>query len=262
MPDIPFDFIYSAIAKSSLCDAAWVARVDVGADALSRRCFRPGRHAVPERHGWSGPQTSFGTSRCVTLSIMSGALRKSMTLLQFLDWEETQPMRYEFDGFRPIAMTGGSANHAYIQRNLAISVGGRLRGQVCRFVGSDLKIEVVGRIRYPDGFVFCSPLPGGDKVVRDPVMIFEVLSESTARTDLITKNHEYKATPAVRRYVILEQDTPGGTMFERVGDDWVGHLLAADAMLRMPEIGIELPLAELYEGVDLQSGQTDEPTSS
>jgi Uma2 family endonuclease len=92
-------------------------------------------------------------------------------------------------------------------------------------------------------------------------VIFEVLSESTARTDLITKNHEYEATPSVRRYVILEQDTPGGTMFERVGDDWVGHLLAADTMLRMPEIGLEIPLAELYEGVDPQSDQTDEPTA-
>jgi Uma2 family endonuclease len=193
---------------------------------------------------------------------MSSAVRKPMTLRQFLDWEETQPMRYEFDGFQPIAMTGGSANHAYIQRNLTISVGGRLRGQVCRFVGSGLKIEVAGRIRYPDGLVFCSPVPGGDKVIRDPVVIFEVLRESTARTDLITKNHEYEATPSVRRYVILEQDTPGGTMFERAGDDWVGHLLAADALLRMPEIGLEFPLAELYDGVDLQSDPMDEPIAS
>ncbi len=37
-------------------------------------------------------------------------------------------------------------------------------------------------------------------------------------------------------------------MFERIGDDWVGHLLAAGAVLKMPEIGIELPLAELHEG--------------
>jgi len=118
---------------------------------------------------------------------MSAPARKPVTLAQFLDWEETQPLRHEFDGFRPIAMTGGIANHAAVQRNLAISVGGRLRGQPCRFVGSDLKIEVAGWIRYPDSFVFCSPLPGSAKLVRDPVVIFEVLSESTTRTDLITK---------------------------------------------------------------------------
>lgn len=106
------------------------------------------------------------------------------------------------------------------------------------------------RFRYPDGFVLCAPMQGGDKVAHDPVVIFEVLSESTARTDLVTKNHEYSQTPSVRWSVILARDAPRGTMFERVGEDWVGHLLATDSVLRMPEIRIEGPLVEFYEGVD------------
>ena len=182
---------------------------------------------------------------------MIASARKPMTLSEFLEWEERQELRYEFDGIQPIAMTGGTAAHAAIQRNLAIALGGRLRGRDCQFFGSDLKIEAAGHIRYPDGFVVCSPVPAETKVVRDPVIIFEVLSGSTGRTDLVTKNHEYAARPSVRRYVILAQDTIAGTMFERIDDDWVGHLLAADPILHFPEIGIEMPLAELYEGVDL-----------
>jgi hypothetical protein len=54
----------------------------------------------------------------------------------------------------------------------------------------------------------------------------------------------------VRRYIVLAQDEMSGTMFERIGTDWVGHLLHANSILRMPEIDIELSLAELYEGVD------------
>jgi Uma2 family endonuclease len=176
-------------------------------------------------------------------------LRKPMTLAEFLEWEEQQPLRYEFDGFQPVAMTGGTAAHAAIQRNLAIAVGGRLRESTCQFFGSDLKIEVAGKIRYPDGFVVCSPVNARDQVVRDPVVIFEVLSDSTARTDAVTKNHEYAATPSVQRYVIISQDEIAGTMFERSEGDWIGHLLAADTVLRMPEIGIELAFAELYDGV-------------
>jgi Uma2 family endonuclease len=191
---------------------------------------------------------------------MNVALRKRMTLAEFLDWEGQQPLRYEFDGDQPIAMTGGTLAHALVQRNLAISVGGRLRRHPCQFVGNDLKVEVVGKIRYPDGFVFCSAPPAQSTVVRDPVVIFEVLSDSTARSDLVTKNHEYAATPSVQRYVILSQDEVAGTMFERVGSDWVGHLLAADAVLRMPEIGIEVPLAEFYEGVDFS--RTDATSES
>jgi Uma2 family endonuclease len=185
---------------------------------------------------------------------MIATARKPMTLSEFLEWEERQELRYEFDGFQPIAMTGGTAAHAAIQRNLAIALGGRLRGRECQFFGSDLKIEVAGHIRYPDGFVVCSPVPTRTKVVSDPMIIFEVLSDSTGRTDLVTKNHEYAATPSGRRYVILAQDEMAGTMFERIGDDWVGHLLAADTILHFPEIGIEVPLVELYEGVDLAQG--------
>jgi Uma2 family endonuclease len=182
---------------------------------------------------------------------MIAAARKSMTLVEFLEWEERQEARYEFDGLQPVAMTGGTAAHAAIQRNLAISIGSRLRGGKCQFFGSDLKVEVAGHIRYPDGFVVCSEVPARSKVIHDPVVIFEVLSDSAGRTDLVTRNHEYAATPSVRRYVILARDEMAGTMFERAGDDWVGHLLAADSILRMPEIGIEVPLAELYEGIDL-----------
>ena len=97
----------------------------------------------------------------------------------------------------------------------------------------------------------CTELSAQSRIAHDPVVIFEVLSDSTGRTDLVTKNHEYAATRSVRRYVILARDTMAGTMFERIGDDWVGHLPAAQTILGMPEIGIEVPLAELYEGVDL-----------
>jgi Uma2 family endonuclease len=185
---------------------------------------------------------------------MTAALRKPMTLAEFLDWEERQELRYEFDGLQIIAMTGGTAAHAFIQADLALSVGGRLRGGPCRYVGNDLKFETGSSIRYPDGFVICSPVPPQAKSVRDPVVIFEVLSDSTAPTDMITKNREYASTPSVRRYIILSQKEIGATIFERTADDWVGHLLGADAILRMPEIGIELPLAELYEGIELAPG--------
>jgi Uma2 family endonuclease len=174
-----------------------------------------------------------------------------MTREEFLAWEAQQPLRYEFDGFQPIAMAGGTRAHAAIQRNLAIAVGSRLRDKPCQFYGSDLKIDTIETIRYPDGFVVCSPFVASATRIPDPVVIFEVLSDSSARTDLITKNQEYAGVPTVRRYVVLAQDEMSGTMFERVGTDWVGHLLHAGSLLRMPEIDIELPLAELYEGVDL-----------
>jgi Uma2 family endonuclease len=180
---------------------------------------------------------------------MSIGQRTPMTREQFLAWEAKQELRYEFDGFQPVAMTSGTAAHAGIQHNLHVSVGGRLRGGPCRFYGSDLKIETAHGYRYPDGFVVCTPVEPNATVVRDPVVIFEVLSESTAGTDLVTKNQEYAANASVQRCIVLAQDAISGTMFERVGTDWLGHLLSADSHLRLPEINVELPLAELYDGV-------------
>jgi Uma2 family endonuclease len=84
-------------------------------------------------------------------------LRKPMTLAEFLAWEERQPVRYEFDGTGPVAMTGGMRAHARTQRNLAFALTGRLRGKPCEFLGSDLKIKTSDdHVLYPDGFVTCS----------------------------------------------------------------------------------------------------------
>ena len=88
---------------------------------------------------------------------MSLAVSKPMTLAEFLAWEQRQPLRYDFDGVRPVAMTGGAHAHAIIQANLAIAIGDRLRGGPCRFYGRDLKIRTGDdHIRYPDGFVACT----------------------------------------------------------------------------------------------------------
>jgi Uma2 family endonuclease len=127
----------------------------------------------------------------------------------------------------------------------------RLRGKLCQPHGSELKVLVGGSIRYPDAFVVCSPLARGTTVVENPVVVFEVLSPSTATTDRIVKNQEYRDTPSIQRYVMLEQDQQAATVFARSGDDWVGHVLSGDVVLDMPEIGISIALAELYEGVEL-----------
>ena len=97
----------------------------------------------------------------------------------------------------------------------------RLRGKPCRPYGGELKIEVAGRIRYPDAFVTCTPGAANDKIVTDPVVIFEILSESTNRQDRVTKNEEYRLTPSVQRYVMLEQGEPAATVFTREGERWV-----------------------------------------
>jgi len=187
---------------------------------------------------------------------MNLALRKPMTLAEFLEWEERQPMRYEFDGIGPVAMTGGTRAHARIQRNLAFALTGRLRGKPCEFLGSDLKIKTSeDHVRYPDGFVTCTVGDNASTMVSDPVVIFEVLSPSTAANDRIVKAREYQAMPSVQRYVMLEQDRLGATVYARSGDTWTLEILVEDSVIDLPEIGVAVPLAELYEGIAFEAEQ-------
>ena len=105
---------------------------------------------------------------------MNIALRKPWTLKQFLAWEERQEFKHEFDGFQPEAMTGGTAAHEYIKVNLITALTNRLRGKPCRPYGSDLKVQIGSKVRYPDAFVVCTPVAPKDTMVPDPVVIFEV----------------------------------------------------------------------------------------
>ena len=57
---------------------------------------------------------------------------------------------------------------------------------------------------------------------------------------------------------MLEQDFIGGIVFARAADDWAGHILGSDAVLAMPEIGIEVTLSEFYEGVVFEPSDTKE----
>lgn len=183
--------------------------------------------------------------------------RKPMTVEEFLDWERRQDLRYEFDGYRAVAMIGGTANHAVIADNLMDGLRQRLKSP-CRAFRSDLKVLVNGRVRYPDAVVTCSPVPGTTDTVPNPVVVCEVLSPSTASIDRVTKNTEYEATSSIQRYVMLEQTQIPATVFHRDGERWIGTVLRGNAMLAMPEIGVELPLPDLYVGVELPPPEIDD----
>ena len=172
--------------------------------------------------------------------------RKPMTLAEFLDWEERQELPFEFDGFGPVAMNGGTIEHALIQANLHGALHTRLRGGRCRAYNAGLKVEVAAHIRHPDVFVVCSEQTRGATIARQPVVVFEILSPGTSRTDRIVKAREYGETESIQRYVILEQTGQAATVFTRMNGLWASVVIEGDTDLTMPEIGVTVPLAEIY----------------
>lgn len=175
-----------------------------------------------------------------------------MTAREFLDWAESQPARHEFDGTRPVAMTGGDLGHSRLIRNIARALANRLAGSRCEPLGPDAAVATTGNaIRYPDAVVTCTPFSDRDRLVPDPVVVFEVVSLSSVRTDRVTKLREYQAVPSIRRYIIIEPATVALTVLSRdhAGEAFRATGLTDTDILRLPEIGIEIPVAELYAGL-------------
>lgn len=186
---------------------------------------------------------------------MNVALRQAgMTREQFFDWAETQNGRYEFDGFEPVLMTGGNNNHSDIIQNLYFALRSRLQGSGWRVLGPDAGLSTAGNaVRYPDAIVTRAKYSGTDRVVPGVVVVFEVLSPTSSRMDRIIKLREYRAVSTILRYAILESASAGATVFFRADGtaDWTAVPLMVEDSLDLPELGISVPVSELYVGVDL-----------
>jgi Uma2 family endonuclease len=177
-----------------------------------------------------------------------------LTRDEFLNWAEAQRMRYEFDGFEPVAMTGGTRDHSQICQNIYAALRLRLKGTGCVPLGPDAGVATIGdAVRYPDALVTCTKGPGTDRLVPGVVVVFEVLSPSRGRIDRIEKLLEYRGVPTFLRYVMLEHASAAMTVHTRANgnDPWTTTALTGGEVLSIPEIGIDVPVEEFYEGTDL-----------
>ena len=187
-----------------------------------------------------------------------GGLVKPMDVGAFLAWEAQQELRHEFDGIAARAMTGGTNAHVAIEAGLIWALKNHLRGKPCRPYGSNMKIRMAHSVRYADASVVCAPMRPGDTFTTEPVVVFEIKSARTASEDLGPKRAEYQATATLQRYVIIEQTHRAAIVFSRTSAGWAERIVfGVDAAIDMPEIGIALPLAEIYEDIVLECDLAD-----
>ena len=173
----------------------------------------------------------------------------------YLEGEAISLEKHEFVAGVAHAMAGAGFEHNTIAMGILLALGSRLRGKPCQPFGSDLKIRVQSddhvHFYYPDAMVVCdrSGLAPGRHWTDKPAVIFEVLSESTRRVDEVEKALLYWKIPTLASYVLVEQGRVQVTARRRDGGGEVlsGH----DTLLRLPELGLEIPLGEFYERLAL-----------
>jgi Uma2 family endonuclease len=173
----------------------------------------------------------------------------------YLAGELASPVKHEYLGGVVYATAGARNAHNVIATNVVGALYAGLRGRPCRPYNSDTKIRVRlpahVRFYYPDASVVCRPNPQTDTFQDDPAVLCEVLSRGTRRIDEGGKKDAYLTIPSLNVYFLVEQETAAAVAFRRTESGFVREVHEGlDAVLPLDEIGIALPLAEIYETVE------------
>lgn len=181
---------------------------------------------------------------------------RRFTREEYLALEEHADTKSEYHQGSIYAMTGASVEHNQLVRNLAVEMGGALKGGPCQLFLADMRLYVAAHdlFTYPDLFVVCGAPPrmGGRRdTLTDATLVVEVLSPSTELYDRGEKFLFYQTLDSLREYVLVSQS---GVLVERhtltQPGQWVSTRFEAGAV-ELASVGIEIVLEEIYDGVEL-----------
>lgn len=157
-------------------------------------------------------------------------------------------------------MSGGSYWHNLVKDNLAHAIRNRLAGRGCTVLTSDqrVKVDATGLYTYPDVVVFCGKPVFEDGVhysAVNPLVLAEVLSDSTEKYDRGVKFGHYRQLPSVEEYLVLAQDRVSVERYRRqtAGDPGSWLLIAVTdpaGTVDFDSLGVAVPVAEIYAGVE------------
>jgi Uma2 family endonuclease len=173
----------------------------------------------------------------------------------YLAGELVSKVKHEYLGGFVYAMAGARNSHNMISGNIFGGLHTKLRGKKCRPYNSDTKIRVrlplQTRFYYPDASVVCRSNPQSDSYQDEPVIVVEVLSRDTRRTDEGEKKDAYLTIPSVQAYLLVEQETVVVTVHRRTEQGFLREVYKGpEAVIPLPEVATDLSLAEIFEDVE------------
>ena len=175
---------------------------------------------------------------------------------EYLQQEDTSTERHEYFKGEIFMMAGGTYNHERIGGNCFAILHQHARRKRCTAFGANMKIQVKanGLYTYPDAMLVCGKIEFGEErkdIVTNPQLIVEVLSDSTQSYDRGDKFALYRGIPAFTHYLLIHQDQPLVEFHHKTPLGWLlTEIKGIDAVLNLAQIDLQIPLSELYEGVD------------
>jgi Uma2 family endonuclease len=186
---------------------------------------------------------------------MAEALPALLTPEEYLRFEDKSQTKHEYLGGIVHAMSGGTNRHSIVSGNAYGLLFSQLRGKPCFPITSDVKIRIQyadhTRYYYPDAGVVCESNPPTDHYQDKPVVLIEVLSPSSKRTDMVEKRDAYLGISSLAAYLVIDPDQVHVTLHRNVdGGPSSADYISPDDMISLPEIDCTLTLADIYERVD------------
>jgi Uma2 family endonuclease len=184
-----------------------------------------------------------------------------MTVEEYLRFEESSPIKHEYVAGEVYAMSGATARHNRIAGNVFARLLAAAKAGPCDVFVSDMRLEAAGdRYYYPDVMVVCTPVGELDVVTRQPCVVVEVTSPSTARIDRGEKLDAYRQIPTLRAYLIVDHRRQRVERHWRdAAHEWRRDDVVTDGRVPVPCLDVEFTLGEIYERVDLPA--VEEPES-
>ncbi len=173
---------------------------------------------------------------------------------EYLAGEARAEGKHEYVAGIVYAMAGATNVHNTVKGNTFAALHTQLRGKPCRPFDSDTKVRLrlpdQTRFYYPDVQVTCHPNAPGDTFQDRPVVVIEVLSESTRRIDEGEKREGYLTLASLETYLLVDCDRAEVVAFRRAADGFVREVhTGLAAVIQLPAIGATLALAAIYEDV-------------
>ena len=187
--------------------------------------------------------------------------KKWVTPEAYLEDEKGSDVKYEYYDGEVFAMTGASLNHNRINGNLFSEIKNQLKESYCDAFASDMRVKItpLEKYTYPDIVVACNDIElekkMGLETLINPVIIIEVLSESTEAYDRGKKFPHYRQIPSLKEYILVSQ---GHCFVERYvrSDDGTWHLSSFQDMeqtLIIKSIRCELAMSDIYHRVEFEA---------
>ncbi|AFZ53224.1 Uma2 family endonuclease [Cyanobacterium aponinum] len=176
---------------------------------------------------------------------------------EYFELEETAEYKSEYHDGEIIPMTGGTTNHNKIAGNFYFYFKSAFRRQNYDIYINDVRLSIPlqRRYTYPDIMIIQDqPIYEGDKqtTITNPLIIIEVLSNSTENYDKGEKFKSYRSIKSFQEYILIDQYSFSVEQFikESEGEWKFKEYLGENQVLKLGKIDFELSFSDIYEGVN------------